>query len=127
MKHWSRQVPEGGAWITSFRAAPTSRKIEIPFVVIAHFGTGSWPTSISTGMASVLVQVGLLAVESLPIAGAEVSTQKRAVRLCSVNGPRTKPNHGHKELDGPRKKLMRPFLFTPFCPRRSAGACGIEM
>jgi hypothetical protein len=40
MKHWSRQVPEGGAWITSFRAAPTSRKIEIPFVVIAHFRDG---------------------------------------------------------------------------------------
>ncbi len=54
--------------------APTYRKIEVPLVVIAHFRDGKLAREhIYWDQASVLVQVGLLAVESLPIAGVEVA------------------------------------------------------
>jgi carboxymethylenebutenolidase len=54
--------------------APTHRKIEVPLVVVAHFRDGKLAHEhIYWDQASVLVQVGLLAVESLPIAGAEVA------------------------------------------------------
>jgi len=54
--------------------APTHRKIEVPLVVIAHFRDGRLAHEhIYWDQASVLVQVGLLPVEGLPIAGAEVA------------------------------------------------------
>jgi carboxymethylenebutenolidase len=54
--------------------APTHRKIDVPLVVIAHFRDGKLAHEhIYWDQASVLVQVGLLAIESLPIAGAEVA------------------------------------------------------
>jgi carboxymethylenebutenolidase len=54
--------------------APTHRKIELPIVVIAHFRDGKLAREhIYWDQASVLVQVGLLAADSLPVAGAEIA------------------------------------------------------
>src|SRR3979411_1946215 len=75
-------VDDMGARVTPCRTvdyflpgvAPTHRKIEVPFVVIAHFRDGKLAHEhIYWDQASVLVQVGLLAVQSLPSAGAEVA------------------------------------------------------
>src|SRR5260370_4912362 len=57
--------------------APTHRKIDVPLVLIAHFRDGRLAHEhIYWDQASVLVQVGWLAVEGLPIAGAEVAQQE---------------------------------------------------
>src|SRR6267154_6719725 len=54
--------------------APTHRRIEVPLVVIAHFRDGRLAHEhIYWDQASVLVQVGLLPVDGLPIAGSEVA------------------------------------------------------
>lgn len=61
-------------FLPGWGGAPTHRKIEVPFVVISHFQDGKLAHElIYWDQASVLVQAGLLAVESLPIAGAEVA------------------------------------------------------
>ena len=58
--------------------APTGRQVEIPLVVVIHFRDGKLAHEhIYWDQASVLVQIGLLDPETLPIAGVE--TAKKAM------------------------------------------------
>src|ERR1700716_3292179 len=52
--------------------APTHRKIEVPLVVVAHFRDGKLAHEhIYWDQASVLVQLGLIDVATLPVCGAD--------------------------------------------------------
>ncbi len=52
--------------------APTGKRVEVPLVVIAHFREGKLAHEhIYWDQASVLVQLGLLDAEKLPVAGIE--------------------------------------------------------
>jgi len=56
--------------------APTHRRVQVPIVVVAHFdGDKLAHEHIYWDQASVLVQVGLLNPENLPIAGAEIASK----------------------------------------------------
>jgi carboxymethylenebutenolidase len=58
--------------------APTGRRVEVPLVVIVHFRTGKLAHEhIYWDQASVLVQLGLLDPQALPVAG--VATAKKVL------------------------------------------------
>ena len=53
---------------------PTSRRVEVPLVVIVHFRDGKLSHEhIYWDQASVLKQIGLLTDESLPVVGADTA------------------------------------------------------
>jgi carboxymethylenebutenolidase len=54
--------------------APTGKRVEVPLVVVVHFRDGKLAHEhIYWDQASVLVQIGLLDVRTLPVAGAETA------------------------------------------------------
>jgi len=64
--------------------APTGKRVEIPLVVIVHFRDGKLAHEhIYWDQASVLVQLGLLHPEGLPVAGAQTARKVVDPRLPS--------------------------------------------